>query len=120
MQEWQIQKQIEVEAQKNRREIENRLSELLLIDDSQDGTINYEEEDLKATITVRLKRSVDSDTLQDIAAENGLSSHLSHLFRWKPEIDSRAWKKADQKVTDLLLGAIETKPGRPSFKIVKI
>ena len=34
--------------------------------------------------------------LQEIAAEHGLEAHLSMLFRWKPEIDARAWKAAQR------------------------
>ena len=120
MMEWKIQKAMEGEAQRKRREIEDKLLELLLVDETQEGSINYLEDNLKATVTVRMNRKVDSDLVQEIAAENNLTSHLNYLFRWKPEIDSKAWKSAPKEITTPLLNAIETKPGRPSFKIVEM
>jgi len=57
--------------------------------------------------------------VQEIAAEAGLTEHLSSLFRWKPEINMSAWKNADEKITTPLLGGITTTPGRASFTITK-
>jgi hypothetical protein len=39
------------------------------------------------------------------------------LFRWKPEIDMSAWRKAPADVTAIFAGAVTVKPGRPSFTI---
>jgi hypothetical protein len=52
-----------------------------------------------------------------LAAEAGLSDHLGSLFRWKPEINATAWKQADNSITNPLLGAITSTPGRTSFSI---
>jgi hypothetical protein len=41
-------------------------------------------------IAGRIDRKVDSDKLQELAAEHGLTEHLSRLFRWKPEISMAA------------------------------
>ena len=68
----------------------------------------------------RFTRKVDGDLLQDIAREKGLMDHLSTLFRWKPEIDAKAWKLADETVTKELAGAIVTTPGKPTFKIEEV
>ena len=70
-------------------------------------------------IAGRLNHKIDSDKLQAIAAEAGLAEHLGSLFRWKPEINSSAWKSADESITRPLLGAITTTAGRPSFSITK-
>ena len=66
-----------------------------------------------------MNRKVDSDKLQELAAENGLTEHLSTLFRWKPDIDAKAWKAADESITRPLMGAITTTPSRASFVIIK-
>jgi hypothetical protein len=55
--------------------------------------------------------------VQELAAEHGLTDHLSTLFRWKPEINMAIWKASDERITRPLAGAITAKPGRPSFTI---
>ena len=68
-------------------------------------------------IAGRIDRKIDSDKLQELALEAGLSDHLPNLFRWKPEINMSVWKAADESIRRPLAGAITVKPGRPSFKI---
>ena len=46
---------------------------------------------------------VNSDKLQELAAEHGLTDHLPSLFRWKPEINMTVWKAADASITTPLL-----------------
>lgn len=75
--------------------------------------------DYEIKLVTRFTRKVDSDLLQEIAAENDLSAHLTTLFRWKPEINAKAWDKASDEITKPLLGAITTTPGRPSFTITQ-
>ena len=67
-----------------------------------------------------MNRKVDVDLLQEIAAEHGLEDHLGSLFRWKPELNVKAWQQADDSITLPLSGAITTKPGRPSFSIEEL
>jgi hypothetical protein len=114
---WLKAKEAEQKAVETRREIEDKLSKLLAIDDSIDGTTRVIDGDLSVKITTRLNRKVDSGKLQDLAAEHGLSDHLPTLFRWKPEIDMKSWKNADESITKPLLDAITTTPSRPSFAI---
>ena len=66
-----------------------------------------------------LDRKVNSAKLQDLAAEYGLTDHLSSLFRWTPEVNVSAWDSADPRITAPLLDAITTSNGRPSFTITK-
>ena len=114
---WLKAKEAEQKAVETRRELEDKLSELLAIDDSIDGTTRVIDGDLSVKITTRLNRKVDSGKLQDLAAEHGLSDHLPTLFRWKPEIDMKNWRNADESITKPLLDAITTTPSRPSFAI---
>ena len=82
-----------------------------------EGTKNIDAEGFKVKITGRMNHKVDSDRLQEIAAEHGLSNHLSSLFRWKPELNLAVWKAADESITKPLSEAITTTPGRPGFNI---
>lgn len=115
--EWIKAKETERKAVETRRKLEDEMKELLKIDDQIDGTTRVIDGDLSVKITTRLNRKIDSGKLQDLAAEHGLSDHLSTLFRWKPELDAKSWKQADESITKPLLDAITTTPSRPSFAI---
>jgi hypothetical protein len=84
-----------------------------------DGTVKKELEGFTVKIEGRINQKIDADKLQVLAAEAGLSEHLSSLFRWKPEINAKAWGAAAEVVTKPLLGAITSTPGRPTFTITK-
>lgn len=115
--EWLAAKEEESSAINRRREIENHLVKLLNIDPSLDGTINHEFGNFQVKIVGRLDRKVNGDLVQELARDHDLSDHLSSLFRWKPELNMPAWKSASDLITNPLLSAITTKPGRPSFSI---
>lgn len=116
---WMEAKSEEKVANEKRKGIEDVLAEMLKINKQLEGTDTTERDGFKVKVTGRMNRKVDSDKIQEIAAENGLSDHLQSLFRWKPEINMSAWKNADTSITDPLLGGITTTPGRPSFSITK-
>ena len=118
-QEWLDAKAAEKKAMDERRSIEDKLVKALGIPDTLDGTQNIEADGFKVKIVGRLDKKVNSEKLQDLAREYGLTDHLSSLFRWKPEINASAWKSADPRITAPLLDAITTSNGRPSFTIVK-
>lgn len=117
--EWLVAKADEKKAMDERRSIEDKLVISLGIPKTLDGTQNVEVDGYKVKIVGRLDRKVNSDKLQDLAAEFGLTEHLSSLFRWKPEINASAWKSADPRITEPLLDAITSTNGRPSFTITK-
>jgi hypothetical protein len=117
--EWLVAKADEKKAMDERRAIEDKLVLSLGIPKTLDGTQNVEVDGFKVKIVGRLDRKVNSDKLQDLAAEHGLTEHLSSLFRWKPEINASAWKSADPRMTEPLLDAITSTNGRPSFTITK-
>ena len=114
---WIAAKSREKAAIDERREIEDQISKLIKLDETEEGTKLLTQNNYKLKITSRMTRKVDGDVLQDIAAEHGLSDHLPTLFRCKPDINMSAWKKADENLTKPLLGAITTVPGRPSYSI---
>ena len=117
---WADAKQDEAIAVAKRRTIEDRLVELLAIPEGKEGTTNAATEQGYAIKVVgRLNRKIDAERLQELAAEHGLSEHLSSLFRWSADINAAAWKAAALTITAPLLGAITTTPGRPSFTITR-
>jgi len=118
-QQWLNAKQIEAAAVKARRDIEDQLVKQFSIPENLEGTKNLEAESFKIKIEGRINRKVNADKLQELAAEHGLTEHLSSLFRWKPEINMTLWKAADASITTPLLDAITATPGRPSFTITK-
>lgn len=118
-QRWLDAKEAESRAVANRREIEDELISLLG-EPKDEGTFNYEADQLKVTVTQRMTRRVDADLLQEIAIDAGLFDHLKDLFRWKPEINIRAWRDSDPAITGALAAAITTTPSKPSFKIEAI
>lgn len=113
---WLEAKSAEAAAVQKRREIEDQLISGLAIEQTE-GTKTIKADGFKVKVTQRFNRSVNSDLLQEIAAENGLSHHLSALFRWKPEINAKAWQSATPDITEPLRAAITTNLGRPSFSI---
>ena len=117
---WLDAKVKEQESIATRRSIEDQLAHELALEQANEGTHSVKASGFKVKATVRYNRKINADLLQEIAAENGLSEHLGSLFRWKPEINSNAWKSADSTITKPLLAAITTTPGRPSFSIESI
>lgn len=115
---WVEAKRTEQDAIEARRIAEDRLLSLIGIPETFDGTENAEAPGgYKIKIVGRMNRKVDADLVQEIAAEHGLTDHLTTLFRWTPAINVAAWKNTDANITGPLAAAITTKPGRPSFKI---
>ena len=118
-QDWIKAKADEAAATKLRRDIEDQLVKQFAIPENLEGTKNLEADSFKIKIEGRINRKVNGDKLQELAAEHGLTEHLSSLFRWKPELNMTAWKAADAAITTPLLDAITATPGRPSFTITK-
>ena len=116
-QEWIMAKEAEKRAVTKRREAEDKLTELLGVKPTLEGTESHLVPGLSIKIVGRLDRKVDADKAQEIAAEAGLNAYLSTLFRWKPEINMSAWKSTDAQITELFSHAVTVTPGRPSYTI---
>ena len=115
--EWLGFKSAEEMATTDRRKIEDAMVKLLAIPPDFESTETAEPDGFVVKVSGRIDRKVDSEKLQELATEAGLSDHLSNLFRWKPEINMAIWKASDESITRPLAAAITAKPGRPSFKI---
>lgn len=116
---WIQAKQAEKDAVDARRNIEDQLKSLLNVAETFEGTSNNDIDGYKIKVVGRMSRKVDSEKLQELAAENGLTEHLSSLFRWKADIAPKAWESADESITSPLMDAITTTPSRPTFAITK-
>lgn len=117
--EWAQQKEIEKNAIEQRRAIEDEIKSMLDIPETFEGSKSIETGSCMLKITSRFDKKVDSDKVQEIAAEHGLTDHLFQLFRWKAEINAATWKSAGLDVTMPFMPAITTKPSRASFTITK-
>lgn len=116
-QDWIDAKEAERLAVEKRRDIEDQLIKQYQISEADEGSKSIKEAGYVVKVVCRMNRTIDAEALQEIAAESGLTNHLGELFRWKPEINAKAWKEADEGITAPLLAAITTKQGRPSFSI---
>ena len=114
---WLRAKEDERRAIDLRREVEDAMCKLANFSEQTDGTENLKTNGYLIKIVGRIDRKVDADKLQQLAAEHGLTEHITSLFRWKPEINMSVWKNADEKITKPLAAAITAKPSRPSFSI---
>lgn len=115
-QQWLDAKAAEKAATDNRRDIEDELLKQFN-PEFLEGSKKYNIDGYSLKVTKRVSRKVNADELQTLAAEAGLSDHLSSLFRWSPAINMAQWKAADQNITDKLLPAITITPARPSVAI---
>ena len=115
--EWLEAKEAERVAVEKRRDLEDSMRKVASIRDDTEGTETLALEGFRVKVVGRIDRKVDADKVQELAAEHGLTDHLSTLFRWKPEINMAIWKASDERITRPLAGAITAKPGRPSFTI---
>ncbi len=117
-QRWLDAKKLEAAAVAERRQLEDQMAEEFGLPKDLDGTVNHQVDGYKIKMEGRINKKIDADKLQMLAAEAGLSEHLSSLFRWKAEINAKAWGAAAEAVTKPLLDAITSTPGRPTFTII--
>jgi len=117
--EWRVAKQLEQEAVHRRRAIEDEIKAAIGFDEGREGSETLPFNGGRVVITARLDRKVDAQLARQLAAENHLEDWLDRIFRWKPELEVRAWKKAPEYVTQTFAPVITTKPGRATFSLEK-
>ena len=117
---WIEAKEAERDAVEARRRIEDQLSDLYGIKETDEGSKTFDEGEYKIKIVSRLNRKVDSDLVQEIAAEVGVTEKLGTLYRWKAEVNASEMKKMPEEVRSALAKAVTVTPGRPSYTIEKI
>ena len=90
------------------------------IPDDWEGSKTWDDGPYKIKASRKFNRKVDGNRVRDISAQFGLEEYTNVLFRWKPEIDAKAWKVADETVTKLFSDAITTTPGKVGFVVEEI
>jgi len=118
-QRWLDAKKLEAAAVAERRQLEDQMAEEFGLPKDLDGTVNHQVDGYKIKMEGRINKKIDADKLQMLAAEAGLSEHLSSLFRWRPELNTVQWKSCSEEIKQVLSGAITSTPGRPTFSISK-
>ncbi len=116
-QQWIEAKAAETEMTARRRAIEDEMTKSLEVPEDWEGSYTMKDCGFKINVKRAFTRKVDGKKLSAIADEFGLQDYLPTLFRWKPEIDMKAWKDTEPSITDKLSQAVTTTPGRVSFKI---
>jgi len=117
LEQWRAAKQEEQAATRRRREIEDEIKVFIGFDEGREDSVALPLDGGRVTITARLDRKVDAQLARQLAAENHLEDWLDRIFRWKPELELRAWKKAPEHITQVFAPAITTKPGRATFSL---
>ena len=115
--EWIKAKEEETAAITRRRAIEDEIAKKLNVPEDWEGSYTMKDGGFKINVKRAFTRKVDDKRLTALANEFGLQEYLSTLFRWKPEINLKAWKDTEPSVIDKLAQAVTTTPGRVSFKI---
>lgn len=118
-QKWLNAKAAEKKAIEERRMLEDVIVAQFNIDATQEKSNTVKQGGYKINITTRLSQKIDSELLQEIAAEHGTSEHLSSLFSWTPKLVKKEWNATNESITAPLLKAFTTKAARPTFKITK-
>ena len=115
---WLELKRREDEAKALRQALEARMSEG--IPDDWEGSKTWSDGPYKIKASRKFNRKVDPVAVRKIADTYGMTDYIDVLFRWKPEIDAKAWKGADETITKLFSDAITTTPTKVGFSIEEI
>ena len=116
-QQWMEAKAAEAEMTARRRAIEDEMAKSLQITEDWEGSYTMKDGGFKINVKRAFTRKVDDKKLTALANEFGLQEYLSTLFRWKPEINLKAWKDTEPSVIDKLAQAVTTTPGKIGIKI---
>ena len=114
---WEVAKAQEKEAVEQRRMLEDAMASIMGLSPELDGTIAVLAGNSVIKVVGRLSHKVNSEVLDDIIRENGVEEVAHEIFRFKPELNLRAWKQADEASQNMFFEAITTSAGRPSFSI---
>ena len=115
---WLELKRREDEARALRNALEAKMGEG--IPDDWEGSKTWSDGPYKIKASRKFNRKVDPVAVRKIADTYGMTDYIDVLFRWKPEIDAKAWKGADETITKLFSDAITTTPTKVGFSIEEI
>lgn len=109
-------KEAEARAKAAREAIERELAAAIGVPETWTGSTTSEICGFKVTCTRRDNVRIDADAVRGIAAESSaLDQYSKQVFRWKPEIDKKAWDAAPDDVIKAFSAAVTRTPGKISF-----
>lgn len=108
----------EERAKAARLRIEEELATAIGVPESWTGSISSDICGYKVTCTRRDNVKIDADAIRGIAAKSSALDQFSkQIFRWKPEIDKKAWDAAPDDVIKAFSAAVTRTPGKISFAL---
>lgn len=111
-------KAAEERAKAARLRIEEELAAAIGVPESWTGSTTSDICGYKVTCTRRDNIKIDADAVRGIAAESSALDQFSkQIFRWKPEIDKKAWDAAPDDVIKAFSAAVTRTPGKISFAL---
>lgn len=111
-------KEAEARAKAAREAIERELAAAIGVPETWTGSTTSEICGFKVTCTRRDNVRIDADAVRGIAAESSaLDQYSKQVFRWKPEIDKKAWDAAPDDVIKAFSAAVTRTPGKISFTL---
>lgn len=111
-------KETEARAKAAREAIERELAAAIGVPESWTGSTTSDICGYKVTCTRRDNIKIDADAVRGIALESAaLDGYSKQIFRWKPEIDKKAWDAAPDEVIKAFSAAITRTPGKISFAL---
>ena len=111
-------KEAEARAKAAREAIERELAATIGVPETWTGSTTSEICGFKVTCTRRDNVRIDADAVRGIAAESSALDQFSkQIFRWKPEIDKKAWDAAPDDVIKAFSAAVTRTPGKISFAL---
>ena len=111
-------KEAEARAKAAREAIERELAAAIGVPETWTGSTTSEICGFKVTCTRRDNIRIDADAVRGIAAESSaLDQYSKQVFRWKPEIDKKAWDAAPDDVIKAFSAAVTRTPGKISFAL---
>lgn len=109
--------QAEKDARAERMRLEAELAEAVGVPDTWEGTKTNDIASFKVTIKRSMNVKIDAEMLSEITALNNLQSVTSQTFRFKPEINKKAYMTLPEQVQRLYAPAITKTPGKVSFSV---
>lgn len=111
-------KAAEERAKAARLRIEEELAAAIGVPESWTGSTTSDICGYKVTCTRRDNIKIDADAVRGIASESAaLDGYSKQIFRWKPEIDKKAWDSAPDEVIKAFSAAVTRTPGKISFAL---
>lgn len=111
-------KDAEARAKATREAIERELATAIGVPENWTGSTTSDICGYKVTCTRRDNVKIDAEAVHGIAAESAaLEEYAQQIFRWKPEIDKKAWDAAPDEVIKAYSAAITRTPGKISFAL---